>query len=413
MLIPSIDLMNGKAVQLRQGKTLELTSEKSPHELFSDFHRCGDVAVIDLDAALSQGDNLPLIKELCRLGTVRVGGGIRTVERGKELLRAGADRLIIGTSATPEFLKHFPPSKIMVAIDHKGGEVVDKGWTHNTGESLFDRAHKLAPYCSGYLCTFVETEGTLVGMDQQAVTFIREKLPHPVTIAGGIATTEEASALCRTGVDIQVGMALYTGKLNLPKAFIGSLDFDKFPDKLIPTIVQDTAGQVLMLAYSSPESLEAALNNGRGIYYSRSRQNLWEKGASSGHTQALLSARTDCDRDALLFVVQQKKAACHTESYSCFGSHKEAPKFSMTALYETLKRRKAAMPAESYTTKLLTDRKLLNEKLLEETHEVINYRDLDNLKWEEGDLLYFMSVLAVAEGLNWSDIMNELGGRHG
>ena len=213
MIIPSIDLRGGRAVQLRRGRDHVLTADRDPIELAAEFNRYGEVAVVDLDAALGQGDNLPLIRRLCQVADVRVGGGIRDMDRARSLLRAGARRLIIGTAAEPELLARLPKDRVMVALDHlPGGEVVDRGWTHKTGEDLAQRAWRLAPYCSGFLCTFVEHEGGMGGMPIEEARHLHETLPHPVTVAGGVAGTDDAVALCRLGLDVQVGMALYTDR---------------------------------------------------------------------------------------------------------------------------------------------------------------------------------------------------------
>lgn len=410
MIIPSIDLIDGKAVQLRQGKEHVLTSDRDPVELAQEFNRYGEVAVIDLDAAMGKGDNLELIRKICKVADVRAGGGIRDKQRGKELLRAGAQRIIIGTAATSELLKEFPKERVMVALDHKKGEVVDMGWTRGTGETLQDRAKRIGDYCGSYLCTFVEDEGSLKGMNIQAAVDLQKELGHPVTVAGGVAGTNEVIELSKAGLDVQVGMALYTGKLDPVQSVVQTLDFNKCPQ--IPTIVQDEAGQILMLAYSTPDSLTAALTKGRGVYFSRSRDELWEKGKTSGHTQKLLSCRVDCDQDTLLFTVRQSGPACHTEAYSCFGSGLRQRKFSLPALFDLLKSRKAERPENSYTTQLLDNRKLLLRKIMEEAFEVCTAETETERIWEIADVLYFCSVLAVDEGIDWSQIEAELGGRH-
>jgi phosphoribosyl-ATP pyrophosphohydrolase/phosphoribosyl-AMP cyclohydrolase len=411
MMIPSIDLMNGKAVQLRQGQDLILTEDRDPIELAREFNRYGEVAVIDLDAAMGNGDNLPLVRELCRVADVRAGGGIRTPERGRELLRAGAKRIIVGTAATPEFLQHFPAERVMVAIDHKDGEVVDRGWTAGTGENFIERANRLAPYCGSFLCTFVAGEGTMQGMNLEMLKQVQSQIEKPVTVAGGVANTEEVIAISRLGMDVQVGMALYTGKIDPAEAVAGSLDFEKCPK--VPTIVQDDAGQVLMLAYSTPGSLKLALKEGKGIYFSRSRNEIWKKGATSGNMQTLLSCRTDCDRDALLFTVkQQGAAACHTGAYSCFGSGMKARAFSLPALFDTLRQRREELPEDSYSAKLFTNRELLLRKLMEEAFEVTRAETRQDATWEIADTLYFLSVAATTQDIAWSDIEAELGGRH-
>lgn len=411
MIIPSIDLMDGKAVQLRQGKDLILTEDRDPVELAREFNRYGEVAVIDLDAAMGKGDNIDLVRRICRVADVRAGGGIRTPERGRELLRAGAKRIIVGTAATPEFLQNFPAERVMVAIDHKDGEVVDKGWTEGTGENFIDRANRLAPYCGSFLCTFVAEEGTMQGMNQDKLKQVQEEIHKPVTVAGGVASTEEVIAISKLGLDVQVGMALYTGKIDLAEAVAGSLDFAKAPQ--MPTIVQDDAGQVLMLAYSTPESLKLALKEGRGIYFSRSRNELWRKGETSGNMQELTACRTDCDRDALLFTVKQTGvAACHTGAYSCFGSGLKAREFSLPALFDTLRKRREELPEGSYSAKLFTNKELLLRKLMEEAFEVTRAETRQDAIWEIADTLYFLSVTAATQDIAWSELEAELGGRH-
>lgn len=406
MIIPSIDIMNGKAVQLRQGKDLVLVDDRDPVALAREFNRYGEVAVIDLDAALGKGDNLELVRAVCQVADVRAGGGIRDQRRGQALLRAGAKRIIIGTAAEPELLQQFPRERVMVALDHKSGQVVDQGWTRQTQESLLDRAKRLIPYCGSFLCTFVDTEGTLGGMDLEMLPILQSQIDRPLTVAGGVATTEEAVAITRMGLDVQIGMSLYTGKLDLAEAVTKSLDFDKCPQ--MPTIVQDEAGQVLMLAYSTPDSLQMALREGQGIYFSRSRDEIWRKGETSGHTQELLQCRTDCDRDALLFTVRQTAEACHTGAYSCFERNS---RFSLSGLFEVLRQRRDLMPEHSYSARLFADRELLLRKLIEEAFEVTRAPDRENLNWEIADSIYFLSVLAVSENISWQAIEAELGGR--
>ena len=410
MIIPSIDIMDGRAVQLRQGKELVLVSERSPMDLVREYNRYGVVAVVDLDAALGRGDNQKLIQEMCRVAEVRVGGGIRDENVARDFLRAGASKLVICTAAVPEFLSKFPKEKIIVALDHKGGEVVDHGWTNITSESVAERGKRLAPFCGEFLCTFVKGEGMLEGVPVEEVVSIAQELEGcTITIAGGVRDTDEAFSLSRLGVNVQVGMSLYTGKLDLAEAVVKTINFDTM--FLVPTVVQDESGQVLMLAYSSQKSLLRSLGEGKGIYFSRSRNEIWEKGATSGNTQELISCRYDCDNDALLFVVRQQGVACHTGWYSCFGSQNK--RFSLRQLFEIIKQRIEENCADSYTVRLANDDDFLRKKVMEEASEVVGALTMEDLRWETADLLYHSVVLAVKHGLEWQDIEHELSAREG
>ena len=127
MIIPSIDIMDGKAVQLEQGKKKVLEREDI-FELAEYFGRFGEIAVIDLDAAMGKGNNLETIKKLCKITPCRVGGGIRSVEKAKEILSYGANKIIIGTKASEYFLSLLPKDKVIVAIDSNKGKIVTEGW---------------------------------------------------------------------------------------------------------------------------------------------------------------------------------------------------------------------------------------------------------------------------------------------
>jgi len=407
LIIPSIDLMGGKAVQLEQGKK-KMLERDDVLALAKEFGRYGEIAVIDLDAAMGTGDNLELIKQIVKIADCRVGGGIRTKERGRELLRSGAKRLIIGTAASPGFLSLFRREDVMVAIDSRGGKVTDQGWQRDTGATPFDLIEALKDYCSGFLFTDVDREGRLEGFNIPLAASIKEAVPkgHILTVAGGITTLEEVKATDEMGLDCQVGMSIYTGKMALEDAFVQGIDFAK-GDGLVPTIVQEATGQVLMLAYSTPESLKAALRDGTGTYYSRSRKRLWTKGEESGNTQELLRVRYDCDRDTLLFTVRQKGVACHTGSYACFDDRE----FSLNELYQTLRDRIGGGDTSSYTCRLANDERKLMNKIMEEAREVSEYTDRENLVWEIADVAYHLLVLMAKKGIGPEEIVKELRGR--
>lgn len=402
MIIPSIDLMDGKAVQLRQGRE-KVLERKDVLELARDFSRYGEIAVIDLDAAMGKGENLELIKKLCKIADCRVGGGIRTIGKANDMLRAGAKKIIIGTKATPEFLKQLPKDRLIVAVDTKDGYIVTRGWTEKTKQKPEELIKRLEKYCCGFLFTNVNKEGLMQGMDFSIVKKLKALTKNKLTVAGGISSLEEIKKLEEIGADSQLGMALYTNKIKLDEAFVSLLDFEK-NNGLIPTIVQDYKKQVLMLAFSNKESLSRTFKTGKATYYSRSRRKIWQKGETSGNFQELLNANYDCDRDTLLFTVRQKNVACHGGTYSCFGSKD----FELDDLYNLIKGRISNPKKGSYTSLIGTDEGKIKAKIKEECREILEYKDADNLIWEISDLLYFIMVLMAKKGVTLHDIKNEL-----
>lgn len=406
MIIPSIDLMNGKAVQLKQG--MEKVLERSDVlELAKYYGRFGEIAVIDLDAAVGNGNNEELIAQICKIASCRVGGGIRDVDKAKKMLAMGAKKIIIGTAANEDFLSKLPKDRVLVAIDTKDGKVATHGWTRTTEATPLDFVRRFNNLCSGFLYTIVEKEGMMGGTDIEAIREIRSATTKELVAAGGISTVEEIVQLQKMNVSTQLGMCIYTGKVSLEEAFVKCLDFEKRFGYL-PTIVQDyDTKQVLTLAYSSPESVLQALKTGKGTYFSRSRKQIWVKGETSGNTQELVTARFDCDMDALLFIVKQKGNACHLGRYSCFGDKD----FSINELYNLLIDRKRVLPDNSFTTKLFKDEFYLKRKIMEEAFESVNFEKGDGLEWEAADLTYFMLTFMAMHNVTPQDILNNLASR--
>lgn len=409
MIIPSIDLIDGKAVQLKQGKEQDKVLEREDVlELAKYYSKFGDIAVIDLDSAFGKGqDNEKLIEQLCKIAPCRVGGGIRTVEKAKRLIAYGAKKIIIGTAASEEFLAQLPKDKVIVAIDTKNGKITTEGWTKELDKTPADYIKHFDNLCSGYLYTIVENEGMMQGCDLNLIQEVRNATKKEFVAAGGISTLEEIVELNRMDISTQLGMCIYTGAVKLEDAFCACLDFEK-NNGLIPTVVQDIASkQVLMMAYSSPESLKKSFEGGLATYFSRSRQELWTKGATSGNTQELVKARFDCDFDTILFSVNQTGNACHLERFSCFGDKE----FSVEELYKLLQSRKEELPEKSFTTKLFKDNFFLKRKIMEEAFEVVNFEQGDGLQWEVADLAYFILTFMVENNVSVQEIVNNLASR--
>jgi phosphoribosylformimino-5-aminoimidazole carboxamide ribotide isomerase len=224
MIIPCIDLMGGKVVQLVQGREKALEGD-SPEAMLERFAAFPQIQVIDLDAAIGSGANDELVRMLASKAVTRVGGGVRTVERAQALLQQGAFRIIVGTSAfiatgpNHAFLQSLNDGigrdRIVLALDSKGGRIVVRGWRESLDFTAEEVVRELAPYCSGFLCTYVDKEGMMQGTDLDWFRRLRKATDLEITAAGGITTLDDIKALDEMGIHAAVGMAIYTGSLNL------------------------------------------------------------------------------------------------------------------------------------------------------------------------------------------------------
>jgi phosphoribosylformimino-5-aminoimidazole carboxamide ribotide isomerase len=218
MIIPCIDLMGGKVVQLVQGREKALEADP-PLEMLRKFAAFPEIQVIDLDAALGHGDNRAIVELLASRARCRVGGGVRTAERGRALIAQGAHRVIVGTAAfTPameEIAAAIGPERILIALDSKNGKVVVKGWREATDFRAEEILKRLESYCRGFLCTYVDKEGMMQGTDLAWFRRLRSLTAHEITAAGGITTLEEIRELTDLNIDVALGMAIYQGRLDL------------------------------------------------------------------------------------------------------------------------------------------------------------------------------------------------------
>lgn len=223
MLIPSIDLKGGAVVQLVQGEKLAIRDD-DVFRWVRKFEKFPKVQVIDLDAAMGIGDNLALVRQIASALSCRVGGGIRSVERARDVLAAGAQHIIAGSSlfrdGAPDLAfaqmlcDGVGRERIIAAVDSRGGHIVIHGWKTTLPLTAVEAVRALDPYCDEFLYTHVDTEGLMGGTDFEAIAAIRAATSRRVTAAGGITTRKEIDDLHNLGVDAVVGMAIYTGTLN-------------------------------------------------------------------------------------------------------------------------------------------------------------------------------------------------------
>lgn len=428
MVISSIDLKDGHVVQLKNGKDLILQRDDAG-KLIKDFDMYGEVAVIDLDAAMGNIDekgntvNTDLLKSLLHQGNVRTGGGIRSVKRARELISLGAEKVIIGSAAwnanakdsenflNTEFLNELAGAigkdRIIISVDAINGKIAVKGWTESLSIPLVAGAIEAEKYCSELLFTCVEKEGCMNGTDMALVQSLRKAVKCRVVVAGGVSSVPEIKELEDLGCDVQLGMALYTGKVSLKDAFINCLNWNKVD--LIPVIAQSVNGEVLMMGYANREAFEKTFETKKLTFWSRTRSTLWTKGETSGHFLEVVKMRADCDRDTILATVIPHGGACHTGSWTCFTSDPGEPS-SMGRLYSIIAERFAHPKPNSYTATL--DSKRVREKVQEEAEEVCEAEGKDEVIWEVADVMYFLNVLMYKEGVTWKNVFDELDKRH-
>jgi phosphoribosylformimino-5-aminoimidazole carboxamide ribotide isomerase len=222
MLIPSIDLMGGRIVQLELGEDLRLAFDDVDHWI-ERFSRYPLVQLIDLDAAKRQGDNRGLIEHIAGRRPVQVGGGIRTAAQAQNLLNIGARRVIFGsvlfgehgvdTEAAAAISSAITPQQFVASIDTKAGKIAIRGWRDQVDVTPAQAIAALDPYCGAFLYTHIDTEGTMQGFPQEAAHALRSLTTRQLIVAGGIRSQAEIDALDTIGVDAVVGMAVYSGIL--------------------------------------------------------------------------------------------------------------------------------------------------------------------------------------------------------
>jgi phosphoribosylformimino-5-aminoimidazole carboxamide ribotide isomerase len=236
VLIPSIDLMNGRIVQLVHGETLKLAFDDFEYwiDRFSTYPL---VQLIDLDAAMRQGSNRTLIEQICKRLPCQVGGGLKTAADGRALLDAGAQRVIYGSSLfgaqTPEETHADPKRRhklirlefaqtlkqtlgedaLCFSVDTKAGKVAVRGWKDSVDLTPEEAVTWLEDSCAAFLYTHVDTEGTMQGFPQDVAAILRACTARQLIVAGGIKLQSEIDALDAMGVDAVAGMAVYSGTL--------------------------------------------------------------------------------------------------------------------------------------------------------------------------------------------------------
>jgi phosphoribosyl-ATP pyrophosphohydrolase/phosphoribosyl-AMP cyclohydrolase len=344
-----------------------------------------------------------ILKGICDVAECDLMMNSPKLETIRAVLRKGVKRVIIPEKEVEDIGQKVSKNIIIVKITLRNKSLLDNN-LNNLKAELKEIINRVVPYCSELIIDYdkdlIIDESTVLAV----IDYISDFTNYPLTFLD--AQNKFTEILEKKGINPFICSSEMFEENEMLKIFKSALDFQNL-ESLIPTIVQDEHNQVLILAFSSQDSLTQALIQKKGIYYSRSRKSIWIKGETSGNYQILNKVRYDCDQDALIFNVRQEGVACHLQRYSCFGNKE----FALSDLYEIIQDRILNPVNDSYTSKISKDERLIIEKIKEESNEVINYTDDQNLSWEIADLFYFVMVLMAKKGIKLQDILNELWSR--
>ena len=455
-IITCLDIDNGRVV--KGVNFINLKDAGDPVVIAKAYNEQGadEIVLLDINASYEKrGTMLRLVKKVANIVSIplTVGGGIRTVEDFRQMLEMGADKVSIGSAAVKnpnlilETSRKFGSKKVVIAIDVKKVDdeyhVYIQGGKKDTGLEAISWAREVEKLGAGeILLTSMDADGTKKGYDIEITKKISDAVDIPVIASGGAGKMEDfleaftiggahaalaASLFHFKEVDIgELKDYLYGEGVNIRrgKGDMELLKEIKFDEKgLIPAIVQDIkTKEVLMMAYMNEESLKKTLETNKTWFWSRSRQELWNKGATSGNIQKVVQVDYDCDGDSLLVLVEQKGVACHTGERSCFYNsiYKTTEEGAVGSevleqLYKIIDDRKIN-PVEGSYTKYLFDKGIdkILKKIGEESAEVIiaaKNPDKEAIVYETSDLIYHLFVLLREKGIPLEDIYKELRSR--
>lgn len=345
ILLPAIDLHEGDCVRLIRGDyaTAHKVAEDAV-ETARGFQQAGArwLHMVDLDGAKAghplNRETIMRVRQNTKM-QIEVGGGIRSMQQVEDYLENGIRRVILGSAAleNPDFVKEAVQKygdSIAVGIDARHGMVAAEGWTETSSVDYLELARQMEQIGVRYLVvTDISQDGTLNGPNLEMLDKINNAVSCEIIASGGVGNLKDIIDLYNLNLyGAIIGKAIYVGAIDLRMALTearrmserktaSEVDINRYfaKSELIPAVIQDAGtGEVLMLAYMNRDSLRKTLETGYTWFWSRSRQELWNKGATSGHTQQVVNIYADCDDDTLLVQVNQKGAACHTGNHSCF-----------------------------------------------------------------------------------------------
>lgn len=467
-IIACLDVRNGRVV--KGTKFTDIKDVDSPEKLakFYSDNSVDELVFYDITASNEERKtSLEFVERVAQVINIpfSAGGGVSTIEDFKYILRKGADKVSVNSAAVknPQLIREasmaFGSQCVVLSMDvKKNGQgswsVYVKGGREKTELDAIEWAITAAELGAGEIVVnSIDEDGMKNGYDIELLSKITSAVNIPVIASGGAGKKEHfLDVLQKTGVDgVLAASVFHFGEIKVPElkqylkengaeirmpeaapqkkespsaenADISMISFGK--DGLVPCICQDAkTGAVLMLAYMNEQSLRLTLEKKCAVYYSRSRSELWEKGATSGNTQKVRALYYDCDADALLIKVEQTGNACHTGEYSCFfnavfddlGVSADPGSSVFGELYATVIGRKND-PSEGSYTNYLFDKGLdkILKKVGEEAAETIiaaKNQDRQELIGETGDLIYHLTVMLAEKGISMDEIEQELKSR--
>ena len=336
IILPAIDILDGKCVRLSQGEygTAERVAA-DPLETARRFAKCGAeyIHMVDLDGAKDGSPkNADIFAEIAKKVDIPIelGGGIRNMETVDYYINCGINRVILGSVVltNKELVARAVEKygdKIAVGIDAKDRKVKTNGWLTQSELDFTELAIEMEKLgVDNIIYTDIGRDGMLSGVNIEHYEELNSAVSMKITASGGVADMSDIKALAALDIyGVICGKSIYSGSLNLSEAIgytnLGKIKKNLANGDLLAAIIQDyQTGEVLQFGYMNAESFEKTLETKRTWFYSRSRNKLWNKGETTGHFQNIKSIHYDCDADALLIKVEQIGVACHTGNKSCF-----------------------------------------------------------------------------------------------
>ena len=446
-VIPCLDVKDGRVVKGVRFEALRDQGDPVAAARAYDLQGADELVLLDISATLEgRRTMLEVVERVADQVFIplTVGGGVARVEHARDLLVAGADKIAVNSAAVrdPALLtrlaERFGAQCVVLAVDAKrvgaGWEVFTHAGRQGTGRDLLAWCVEgVARGAGELLLTSIDRDGTRAGYDTDLLRAVRARVQVPVIASGGAGTLDHFADAVRAGASAVLAAGLFHDQiltLDQVKAALAGAGIPvrlrqppsptppplplrgapKLDERgLLPAILVDAAsGEVLTLAYMNHEALERTRRSRQTWLFSRSRNALWHKGATSGHTQSVISLALDCDGDAIVVRVLPHGPACHTGARSCFTAPAGG---ALVALDEVLADRAARMPEKSYTTELLRDDNKRIKKLGEELAELIRALHVgtdDDVIEEAGDLVYHVAVALRGRGISLHGVMERL-----